>query len=393
MSKSVEIPQDIIDNIIAEVGDDTNLLKLCSLVSSPFLFPSRKQLFSRITIRSDETCQGIYQFLVKNPAIQSIVRAITLMDRWSGKFPQWMNGTSLLAILRLPFGCLECFSINLTLDKRKPKPWNWNSFSIELKDALSNIIHSSDIKTLSLRGITKVPDTFFLQIVHLTTLELNSVSVNDFGNENSSSLTGLRGVASHTVINHCVWRLREGLEDYYGQEYMPRTRFPSSAYFSLIWEREGPTQSMFLPFMCRLRIFEIYVNFNYDTMHGLDIVLSFLMCSLRISLTSPATLEHLKFNLLFRGDEQECHYAEFYDNLRYAEVWGHLDSITTLQTGSRLQRVDINIDYCLRESDNYPEPDKGTISEVVLDNLPLLRTKGILFVEAFEARKIMTRAG
>ena len=155
MSKSVEIPQDIIDNIIAEVGDDTNLLKQCSLVSSPFLFPSRKQLFSRITIRSDETCQGIYQFLVKNPAIQSIVRAITLMDRWSGKFPQWMNGISLLAILRLPFGCLEFFSINLCLDKRKPEPWNWNSFSIELKDALSNIIHSSNIKTLSLRGIDR----------------------------------------------------------------------------------------------------------------------------------------------------------------------------------------------------------------------------------------------
>ena len=101
------------------------------------------------------------------------------MNKWNGKFPQWMNGTSLLAILRLPFGCLECFSINLGQCYTNPKPWDWNKFSSELKDALSNIIHSSSLKTLSLRGITKVPITFFLQIVHLATLELNSLSPKD----------------------------------------------------------------------------------------------------------------------------------------------------------------------------------------------------------------------
>ena len=135
--------------IVAEVGDDRRLLKQCSLVSS-FLFPSRKQLFSRITLRSDKTCQGIYQLLIQNPVIQSFVRDITLMNKWNGKFPQWMNGTSLLAILRLPFGCLECFSINLGQCYTNPKPWDWNKFSSELKDALSNIIHSSSLKTLSL---------------------------------------------------------------------------------------------------------------------------------------------------------------------------------------------------------------------------------------------------
>jgi len=200
------------------------LLKQCSLVSSSFLLPSRKQLFSRITLRSDETCQGIHRFLVQNPFIQSFVRAITLSDRRSGNFSQWMNGcngTSLLAILRLPFCCLEFFSINLysSLRARGPKPWNWNNFSSELKDALSKIILSSNLKTLSLKGIIKVPIT---QIVHLTTLELHSVSVNDFDDENSSSLAGLKGVvpmASHTVIDRCVWRLREGCDGY---EYMPQ---------------------------------------------------------------------------------------------------------------------------------------------------------------------------
>ena len=384
----VEIPQDIIDSIIAAVGDDRRLLKQCSLVSSSFLLPSRKHLFSRIILRNDKACQGIHQLLVQNPAIQSCVRAITLMDRWGGNDAQWMNGTSLPAILRLPFGCLECFSINLSQHS-----WNmdhlilrnWHSFSSELKDALSNIVHSSNIKTLSLRGVTQVPNTFFHQIFHLTTLELHSFSVYDFGDENSSSLAGLKGVASHTMIDRCVWRWREGLENRYGQEFMPSTRFPSLTYFSLIGDREGCTQSIFLPFMCRLRFFEIYVNFCYDTIQDFDIILSFLMGSLCISLTSPATLEHLKIYAKFRGHERASvsDYNGFYENLRDAEVWSHLDSITTIPTGSRLQRVDINIDYRFRFDNNYAEPNKGKVLETVLDNLPLLRTKGILFVEAF----------
>ena len=57
--------------------------------------------------------------------------------------------------------------------------------SSELKDALSNIIHLSTLKTLNINGITKVPLTFLLPVVHLTTLELHSISPNDFYDENS----------------------------------------------------------------------------------------------------------------------------------------------------------------------------------------------------------------
>ena len=141
MAKLVEIPQNIIDSIIAEVSD-TSLLKQCSLVSSSFLLPSRKQLFSRITLGNNQNCHGILQFLVQNPVIQSSVRAITLMDG------QWMDDKSVLAILRLSFACLECFSVNLLCDWT-PEPLCWNSLSSELKDALSNIVHSSNLKTLS----------------------------------------------------------------------------------------------------------------------------------------------------------------------------------------------------------------------------------------------------
>ena len=92
----MDIPRDrdIIGNVIAAVSDDTPrcLLKQCqcTLVSSSSLLPtSRKQLFSKISLKGDQTCQGIHQFLVQNPVtgsdeglndIQPLVRTIALTD-------------------------------------------------------------------------------------------------------------------------------------------------------------------------------------------------------------------------------------------------------------------------------------------------------------------------
>ena len=233
MAKSVEIPQDIIDIIIAAVGDDTCLLKQCSLVSSSFLLPSRKQLFSRVTFSSNQNCQEIHQFLVQNPVIQSSIRAITLFEYgWDKRNTEWIHGASILAILRLPFRCLDCFSINASPDHRTPGPWNWNKFSSELKDALSNIIYSSNLKTLSLEGITNLPTTFFLPIVHLTTLRLISDSLNDYHyiHPNYATQAVSNGVVS--VVDRCIWRLRK--DSGYRPLSSRGTRFPSSAYFSLI---------------------------------------------------------------------------------------------------------------------------------------------------------------
>ena len=225
----MEISQEIIDNVIAAVGDDTHLLKQCTLVSSSFLRPSRKQLFSKITLKSDQNCQGIYQVLVQNPVIESFVKSITLEYSWDAEVPDWMRDSiSLLAILRLPFRCLEYFSIFVRRNYWNRFPWTWNSFSSELKDAFSNIIHSSTLKTLSLNGIVKVPTAFFSHIDHLTTLELHSLMPRDFVSEDSSSLSqedskGVAPMAPHTVIDRCVW--------YYWDEHVRGTNIPFIGLF------------------------------------------------------------------------------------------------------------------------------------------------------------------
>jgi hypothetical protein len=147
--------------------------------------------------------------------------------------------------------------------------------------------------------------------------------------------------------------------------------------------------------MCRLRVLEIFIDPSSTTMSDFDI-LSFLIRSLRVSLTSPATLEHIKFNIVFTGNDDNFLSAEFYDDLCDADVWGHLDSIITHPTGSQLQRVDINIQvefYPFRCDDFVIEPydTASEVSEPVLDALPLLRKKGILFVKTTVTSPIINR--
>ena len=144
---------------------------------------------------------------------------------------------------------------------------------------------------------------------------------------------------------------------------------------------EGPTEPIFLPFMCCLRVFEIYVHPHSAWMNNFGI-LSFLMRSLRVSLTTPATLEHLKFKIVFEGNSNHSNYYTLFDDLRDADVWRHLDSIITHPTGSRLQSVDIDIRYSFRYDDEVLGHDESEVQEPVLDALPLLREKGILFVKA-----------
>jgi hypothetical protein len=136
-----------------------------------------------------------------------------------------------------------------------------------------------------------------------------------------------------------------------------------------------PTELIFLPFMCRLRFLEIYLDLSYGTTHDFEI-LSSLIGSLSISLTSP---EHLKFDILFHNYFKINFITSvaFYEDLRNA--WRHLDSIASHPTNSQLlQRVDININ-CVTLFDGVKGPEEDEVLKAVLGGLPLLRTKGILF--------------
>jgi len=145
--------------------------------------------------------------------------------------------------------------------------------------------------------------------------------------------------------------------------------------------RHGPHGSIFLPFMCRPRIFEIRIFTFESSSKTYDYkVLSSLMGSLCISLTSPATLEELEISILFRSELNPFGFLDtnmFCKNLRDAEAWSRLDSITTHPSGLRLRRVNIRLDYSLPFDDRI----KKKVLKAIYAALPLLRKKGILFVK------------
>ena len=236
----VAIPQDIIYYIIEAVSDDRRSLRECALVSTSFLLPCRKHLFSKLQVSLNgyhdhgpygicqlepgEKLERLHQLLVENPVLQSFVKSITIEPR--NRSFEW-NCTPLIAILRLPFCSLESFSIH-------PGPMKWNDFSNELKDTILTIIHSSTIKTLCVEHAL-VPIVLFLGL-NLTKLELTTYWPNEFVGKQSRLLTlaasdsDSEGVAttttaSHTVVDHCKCNFFGPVEG---------TRFPTSGYFSLI---------------------------------------------------------------------------------------------------------------------------------------------------------------
>ena len=70
---------------------------------------------------------------------------------------------------------------------------------------------------------------------------------------------------------------------------------------------EGPSEPIFLLFMCRLRVLEIYVDPCSAIMSDFGF-LSFVIRSLRVSLTFPATLEHIKFDIVFKFSTNNLDY-------------------------------------------------------------------------------------
>lgn len=137
-----------------------------------------------------------------------------------------------------PFCLLESFSIIAQNDSLDPYHWNWEGFSSELRDAISNNILSSALKTLSLTGNT-VPITFFLRTLHLQTLELHYVNLclaNRFwGRELKLAYTGgFEGSGT----SPSGWPVCVAFAILRRAIYARSTRYLSSAYFSLIQDKK-----------------------------------------------------------------------------------------------------------------------------------------------------------
>jgi hypothetical protein len=152
---------------------------------------------------------------------------------------------------------------------------------------------------------------------------------------------------------------------------------------------EVPTEPKFLPFMCRLRSLKICVRPKFENIRHFK-NLSFILRSLFASLTSPATLEHIKLSIWLFASNDRFDYSGFYRKLRVAGVCDLLDDFSTRPTGSQLGRVDIDIIY---SDANVMELDKleDEIALPMLRALPSLSKKRILSVNAMSDISWMAR--
>ena len=100
------------------------------------------------------------------------------------------------------------------------------------------------------------------------------------------------------------------------------------------------------------------------------------------SLASPATLVRLEFHIRILGIilRLETLNDAFYELLRDLNAWNYLESITTDPAGSRLRRVGIHLYYGFYEEVTGDLAYRDKVLKALLDGLPLLRRKGILFV-------------
>jgi hypothetical protein len=217
MVESLSIPQEIIDTIIGAIDvRDKALLKKCALISHSFLHPSRKQLYSIISLNSVQDCQRLCRMDVQAQYLQLFVKTLHIIDSDDLQEESVFHddSESLLPILRLPLRRLEILSVSSAGDYG-----HWDSLTDNVKNALRNMIHSSPLTSLTLRSILGVPIDLFLGLTKLHMLDLDDVfldvlnipphahvlQIEEFSEETIKT-TG------DTVIERFIWAFPKGLD-------------------------------------------------------------------------------------------------------------------------------------------------------------------------------------
>ncbi|KAJ7108354.1 hypothetical protein C8R43DRAFT_188366 [Mycena crocata] len=188
MSRSDNLPQELIDIIVDDLYNDIPTLKACSLAARTFVSPTRTHLFKRIEITPPPgpgngygSCHKFHQLLTSSPHIASLVRELCIVLVGSetsfeydedGQYLEerratWiMTGRTLSLILPL----LDLKRISLV--ENSPVDWNgvgdysmnWTKLGRKLKSTLTDVFSSSKLESVHLRGIVMHSPTQLLSL-------------------------------------------------------------------------------------------------------------------------------------------------------------------------------------------------------------------------------------
>ncbi|KAJ7613668.1 hypothetical protein DFH06DRAFT_144938 [Mycena polygramma] len=160
-SKSLvfRFPQELLNKIICEIGNDRPTLRSCAIVCHAFLPSSQSSIFSEIhLLQKGDNGQRLYNILVNAQHLLGYVRAFILT----------LTGTAheecYPAILGL-LPAVSSFSVSLR-DDFDPRIQHWSDLSTQLRAAICDLCQRSDLVSLRLSDLGAFTDLAeFAQLV------------------------------------------------------------------------------------------------------------------------------------------------------------------------------------------------------------------------------------
>jgi hypothetical protein len=209
MASSLSFPQEIVDTIIGTFDvHDRFTLKRCALVSRSFLIPSRKRIFSVLSIRNEQQCQKLYCFLTQNPYIQSSVTSLSIDAAAAYGLRNGIGSEAALPILRLSFRCLR----RLSIGAYEPNYLDWSVLGSDIRNALWDLIHSSPLTSLSLQCILNLPIDLSHGLTRIREIELYDVSLDIFHKEQHKAKTANFLKENNSPIERFTWSFHDRVE-------------------------------------------------------------------------------------------------------------------------------------------------------------------------------------
>ncbi|KAJ6557917.1 hypothetical protein B0H19DRAFT_1070513 [Mycena capillaripes] len=140
------LPQELLDNIIDEVGDRATL-KSCALVATPFLPPCQRNLFRTFRFRGRSPTSG--DAFLKSPHLASYIRELTV-EMW--------DKPSILATVGIVLRLVQ----NIEHLIVSGKSTLWSRFGNEVSSALLDCLTRPSLLRLDLLHMQRVPAALIL---------------------------------------------------------------------------------------------------------------------------------------------------------------------------------------------------------------------------------------
>ncbi|GLB41188.1 hypothetical protein LshimejAT787_0904030 [Lyophyllum shimeji] len=180
------LPQDIIDNIIAELTGHVETLKRCSVVSSSFRDPSQRVLFQWISTGMHPNSWSTVEKVIRsNPRLASFVKALHL------QLPEFerQSGTYIFEYLT----SLRTLHIENSYHISWSAWWErcWTTVSRELKAEIVNLLVSPKLERLILANVAGFPLAFLKRCSQLKEVQLQGFQVHDTSEEGAAAASAL----------------------------------------------------------------------------------------------------------------------------------------------------------------------------------------------------------